>query len=356
MTISSFKRFLVEEEKTIFFTFGRLNPATVAHGMLMDTLAEKAGGNPYRVFLSQSQDSKKNPLDYATKIKFTRKMFPRHSRAIMLNKKIINIFDVATTLFEEGFKNITMVVGSDRVNEFSVLLKKYNGVKARHGFYNFSKINVVSAGERDPDADDMSGVSASRQRKFAADNDFVGFSQGLPKKVSNADAKDLFNAVRNGMGLKESKEFRKPVSFKPVSEQREQYIKGNMFKIGDTVEIVESGDVATIMHLGSNYLVVEMNGNRLRKWITDVKLVEKTRAVKGYKFNRAQLHRLNPTLSIKHQEKHAPEYVDTDVDGDHDKWDHIVPDEVVGVPDLTKKFLAKFKGELKMTRQGNAFE
>lgn len=356
MTISSFKRFLVEEEKTVFFTFGRFNPPTSAHGMLMDTLAEKASGNPYRVFLSQSQDSKKNPLDYTTKIKFVRKMFPRHSRAAMLNKKIINIFDIATSLFEEGFKNITMVVGSDRVNEFSVLLKKYNGVKARHGFYNFSKINVVSAGERDPDADDMSGVSASRQRKFAVDNDFIGFSQGLPKKVSNSVAKDLFNTVRNGMGLKESKEFRKPISFKPVSEQREQYVKGNMFNVGDTVEIVESGDIAIITHLGSNHLVLEMDGNRLRKWITDVKLVEKAEKVKGYKFHRAELHRLNPMLPIKHQEKHAKEYADIDVDGDHDKWDHIVPDEVVGVPDLTKKFLAKFKGELKTTRQGTAFE
>ena len=86
-----------------------------------------------------------------------------------------------------------MIVGSDRVNEFTVLLKKYNGVKGRHGLYNFKKINVISAGDRDPDADDISGMSASKMRQLANEGNFTQFSQGLPRNVSNADAKKVYN-------------------------------------------------------------------------------------------------------------------------------------------------------------------
>ena len=98
-----------------------------------------------------------------------------------------------------------MVVGEDRINEFELLLKKYNGKKARHGFYHFNSINVISSGNRDPDSEGISGVSASKQRAAASDNDFTTFAQGLPNNVSNDDAKGLFNAVRSGLGLKEAK-------------------------------------------------------------------------------------------------------------------------------------------------------
>ena len=133
--ISSFKKYLVEEEKTVFFTFGRMNPPTTGHEKLMNELAKKSGKNSYKVFLSQTQDKKKNPLPYQEKVKMVRKFFPKHARQVMLDKKIKNVFDVATRLFNEGYKNLTMVVGSDRVTEFNTLLNKYNGVKGRHGLY-----------------------------------------------------------------------------------------------------------------------------------------------------------------------------------------------------------------------------
>ena len=117
-----------------------------------------------------------------------------------------------------------MVVGSDRVNEFQTLLNKYNGVKSRHGLYNFNKINVVSAGERDPDADDVSGMSASKMRKIASDGNFTQFSQGLPRNVSNSDAKRVYNEVRKGMGLIQQKEYFNKLNLDPVSETREKYV------------------------------------------------------------------------------------------------------------------------------------
>ena len=206
--INSFKSFLIEEDKTIFFTFGRMNPPTTGHEKLMNELSKKSGRNPYRVFLSQSSDNKKNPLDYNYKVKTVRKFFPKHARSVMLDKKVKTVFDAVTKLYDEGYKNVNMIVGSDRINEFKKLLEKYNGVKGRHGLYKFNKINVISAGDRDPDADDVSGMSASKMRKLASEGDFTQFSQGLPRSVSNNEAKRVYNDVRRGMGLKEQKDYK----------------------------------------------------------------------------------------------------------------------------------------------------
>ena len=279
--INSFKSFLIEEDKTIFFTFGRMNPPTSGHEKLMNELSKKSGRNPYRVFLSQSSDNKKNPLDYNYKVKTVRKFFPKHARSVMLDKKVKNVFDAVTKLYDEGYKNINMVVGSDRTNEFKKLLEKYNGVKGRHGLYKFNKINVISAGDRDPDADDVSGMSASKMRKLASDGDFTQFSQGLPRSVSNNEAKKVYNEVRKGMGLKEQKHFQNKLIFEPVSEKREDYVKGHLFDIGDRVTFMGSDELASVTGLGSNYVIVEQNGRSYRKWIDDVELVEKKKRKEG---------------------------------------------------------------------------
>ena len=139
--INSFRHYLVEEEKTVYFTFGRMNPPTIGHEKLLNKLASSSRQNPYRVYLSQSTDKKKNPLNFTSKVKHARKMFPKHARQIMADKKVKTVFDALVKLYKEGFKNVAMVVGSDRVNEFEALLNKYNGEKARHGLYNFSKIS-----------------------------------------------------------------------------------------------------------------------------------------------------------------------------------------------------------------------
>lgn len=273
--ISSFRSFLIEEDKTVYFTFGRMNPPTTGHEKLMNELSRKSGKNPYRVYLSQSSDKKKNPLDYNYKIKTVRKFFPKHARQVMLDKKVKNVFDAVTSLYNEGYKNVNMIVGSDRINEFKKLLDKYNGVKGRHGLYKFNKINVISAGDRDPDADDVSGMSASKMRKLASDGDFTQFSQGLPRSVSNNEAKKVYNEVRRGMGLKEQKDYKNKLHFVPVSEKREDYVKGDLYSVGDSVTVVGSDELANITSLGSNYVIIEMNGKSYRKWIDDIELLEK---------------------------------------------------------------------------------
>lgn len=272
--ISSFSTFLVEEEKTVYFTFGRMNPPTIGHEKLLAKLAQKASKNPYRVYLSQTQDNKKNPLQYTDKVKFARKMFPRYARSIMLNKKVKTVFDALTSLYNEGYVNIVMVVGSDRVNEFEILIKKYNGQNGKHGFYNFRKINIVSAGQRDPDAEGTEGASATKQREAAKDNDFTTFAQGLPKKVNNADAKKIFNSVRKGLGLKEEKQFKNHIQLEPISDLRESYVDGTLFKEGDQVVIKDTGEIGTVQKLGSNYVIIEGTGNTYRKWLDAVELID----------------------------------------------------------------------------------
>ena len=275
MAISSFRNYLTEEDKVAYFTFGRMNPPTAGHEKLLDALAKQAGRNDYFVFVSQSQDSKKNPLNYNQKVKHIRKMFPRHARRVMINKKIRTAFDALTFLYDKGYRSIVMTVGSDRVNEFKTLLNKYNGQKANHGFYNFQSIEIASAGARDPDAEGVEGMSASKLRKFASDNQFASFAQGLSSSLSNKDAKKLFMDVRQGMGLKEETLFKRHVELEPVSDIREEFVKGNLFDLGDTVVVKSSDEMGTITHLGTNYLVVQIDEDKtVRKWLDDVVKVE----------------------------------------------------------------------------------
>lgn len=275
--INRFSQFLIEEDKAVYFTFGRMNPPTIGHGKLLDKLASMAGKNPYKVYLSQSQDSAKNPLSYSDKIKNVRKMFPKHARSVMVAKDVHTALDVVVSLYKQGFRKIVMIVGSDRVMEFETLLTKYNGKDARHGFYNFEDIKVASAGERDPDAEGVEGMSASKLRGFAKDNDFVKFSQGIPTTVSNKDARKLFNDVRKGMGLSEETSFKNHIQLAPVNDIRENFVKGKLFGIGDKVIINKTNQQATVTVLGANYVIVETaNGTKCRQWLDAVSLVEST--------------------------------------------------------------------------------
>ena len=273
--IHSFKNYLIEEDKVAYFTFGRMNPPTVGHEKLLDALAKQGGKNDYFVFLSQTQDKKKNPLNYNTKMKTVRKMFPRHARRVMINKGVRTVFDAATFLYDKGYKSVVMVVGSDRVREFETLLNKYNGEKGAHGFYNFQSLSVASAGTRDPDDEGVSGMSASKLRGFASDNDFTSFAQGIPSSMGNKEAKKMFMDVRDGMGLTEETVFKRHIELEPVSDIREDFVKGKLFDLGDTVVVKKTDEMGTIVHLGTNYVVVQIDEETTtRKWIDDVQKVE----------------------------------------------------------------------------------
>ena len=272
MEIKSFSTYLKEEKGEITFAFGRFNPPTTGHEKLFDKLKEVSGGS-YRIYGSKSQDPKKNPLNFKQKVKFLRKMFPKHARSIMADGNVRHVMDIAVKLYDQGYTSVTMVAGSDRVEEFKILLNKYNGVKGRHGFYDFKDgVKVVSAGERDPDAEGVTGMSASKMRAAAADGSLQTFAKGVP---SGYNPKDLFNAVRKAMGIKESPKFREHIELPKVSKTREEYVGGNLFTEGDTVVLKSTNDVGTITVCGSNYLLVEFGQWKKRVWLDQVDLVEK---------------------------------------------------------------------------------
>jgi hypothetical protein len=272
MSIKSFSDYLTENTKEISFVFGRFNPPTIGHEKLFDALKKQSRGGSYRIYSSKSVDAKKNPLQPKDKIKFLRKMFPKHARNIMADSDVRTVLDIAVKLYDQGFTKVTMVAGSDRVREFDILLNKYNGQKAKHGFYNFEgAINVVSAGDRDPDAEGATGMSASKMRMSAQQNDLAGFAKGVPARFHPTD---LFNAVRKGMGLKLENTFRQHVDLPVVSQTREEYVGGNLFQEGDLVNIKESSTIGQIIVCGTNYVIVESELGKKRYWLDAIELAE----------------------------------------------------------------------------------
>ena len=261
MSYKSFSDYIKEGTNEITFAFGRFNPPTVGHEKLMNAVKKLARGGTYRIYPSQSQDAKKNPLDFKLKVKFMRKMFPKHARNIMADKGMRTAFDVIVALYDQGYTHVSFVAGEDRVIEFDKLFNKYNGVKGRHGFYQFKNgVKVISAGARDPDAEGVEGMSASKLRLAASDNDLKLFAKGMPKGFKEVE--NLFNAVRAGMGLKESKDYRKHIQLEKVSDRREDYVNGKLFRTGDDVIVKESQEVGKITVLGANYVMVDFGNSK----------------------------------------------------------------------------------------------
>ena len=188
------------ETKHVTFCFGRMNPPTIGHKQVLDTM--KSQGGEMKIFVSQSQDKKKNPLDYGTKIKFIKAMFPQYAKDVVENAALNTIGKVASYLHEQGYNAVTFVAGSDRLEDMKNLLTQYNGVEGKaHGFYKFDVIDFASSGDREDGAEGVAGVSASGARSAAANNDFEGFQEATG---AGELAKPLFAAVRKGMGINES--------------------------------------------------------------------------------------------------------------------------------------------------------
>jgi hypothetical protein len=264
----------VEKTKgTLTVAFGRFNPPTVGHQQLMDTAAMAAmeDGGDYLIVPSRSQDKKKNPLDPDTKISYMRRMFPDHSERIVNDSNFRTIFDVLKKAHNDGYANVRIVGGADRVKEFERLSNDYNGQ-----LYQFDGIEVTSSGDRDPDSNKgVEGVSASRLRLAAAEGDFMTFRAGLPKGVRNKQALELFDLVRQGMGIQEiQQEGYNTWEIAPKFDQqslRENYIDENIFKVGQFVENLNTGLIGRIIRRGTNYLIcVTENGMMFKSWIKDV--------------------------------------------------------------------------------------
>jgi len=260
----------VEKTKgTLTVAFGRFNPPTIGHQQLMDVAANAAAGDEdgqYLIFPSRSQDKKKNPLDPDTKISYMQRFYPNHAGNIVNDPNTKTIFDVLKMAHNDGYSGVRIVGGADRVKEFEKLSNNYNGQ-----LYQFDNIEVISAGERDPDAKGVEGMSASRMRLAAAENDFKTFRSGLPPGVKRSEAKELFDILRGSMNVKESWnlwEIAPKLDFKSL---RENYVNEKIFQIGQLVENLNTGLIGKIIRRGTNYLICVTESEMMFKsWIRDV--------------------------------------------------------------------------------------
>ena len=266
-----------ETTETLTVAFGRFNPPTVGHGKLLAAARKAAEGEDLKIYPSRSQDPKKNPLDPDMKVGFMKKMFPDYEENIVNDAEMRSIFNVLTTADEQGYKNVNIIVGSDRQSEFESLAQKYNG-----DLYNFDLIRVISAGVRDADAEGVEGMSASKMRKAVVDNDFDAFRRGTPKELDDGDTQALFDAVRSGMKMKaKKKEVAEMWEIAPRFDTRglrDQYVNGFIYKIGDIVESLHTGLIGEIVRRGTNHLICVTKENYMFKsWIRDVmEYTEKT--------------------------------------------------------------------------------
>ena len=252
--------------------FGRFNPPHAGHQQLMDIAAASAEQDEgdYIIIPSRSQDAKKNPLDADTKVSFMRSMFPQHSERIINDGANRTIFDVLKKAHNDGYTNVRIVAGQDRVKEFEKLSQNYNGQ-----LYQFDNMEVVSSGDRDPDAEGMEGFSSSRMRLAAAEGDFKTFRSGLPEGIPRKSAMELFDTVRQSMNVKDMKEFWNIWEIAPkydLENLRESYIAKQIFNIGDKVENLNTGMIGRIIRRGANHLIcVAENNIMFKSWVKDLR-------------------------------------------------------------------------------------
>ena len=257
----------VEKTKgTLTIAFGRFNPPTTGHEKLLDTVASSSDEDDYMIVPSRSQDKKKNPLDADTKVSVMQKMFPKHKNKIVNDKANRTIFDVLKKAHNDGYTNVRIVGGGDRVKEFDKLANDYNGK-----LYQFDNVEVMSAGDRDPDSDDVTGMSASKQRKAAAEGDIKAFMKGVPKSLSQKDAEELFKKIRTAMNIKEGWSLWEIAPKFDWQGLRENYIGEKIFRVGQMVENMNNGLVGRIIRRGANHLIcVTEDKIMFKSWIKDV--------------------------------------------------------------------------------------
>jgi hypothetical protein len=280
-----------EVNKSFAFTFGRFNPPTIGHEKLIRTVASQ--GSDYKIFISRSQDAVKNPLSPSDKLKWMQMIFKNYASHILVMPTNM-VLELATKIYSMGYTAITMVAGSDRVGEFKSILNKYNDEKNRHGYYNFKKIDVVSAGERDPDEEGVTGMSASKLRDYAKRGDLKNFKRGVPGNLSEKQKNELFFDVRKGMGLSVSL----ASNFEPqenkiktlqefeAKQVRDLYIREVIFNIGEQVNNTKLNIIGKVIRRGTNYIVLEDTNNSLHKsWIWDCIPVSANKEVAVREYN-----------------------------------------------------------------------
>ena len=251
--------------------FGRFNPPTTGHEKLLKSANDEAArvGSDLRIYPSRTVDAKKNPLQPGTKIEYMQKMFPDYGEMIKDDPNAKTIFDVLVACENVGYKSVTIVVGQDRLAEFQGLAQKYNG-----DLYEFEEIKVISAGTRDADAEGLEGMSASKMRAAAAEDDFKAFAKGIPN-IGNMEKKNLYNILQKSMGVKKREIAKEDLwQYAPKLDPfglRVAYLREHIFKVGTLVENVNTGVRGRITRRCSNHVIVQTPEHTMYKaWLKDL--------------------------------------------------------------------------------------
>jgi nicotinic acid mononucleotide adenylyltransferase len=252
--------------KKVVFAFGRFQPPTTGHELLVKAVQKLAASQQadHIIYASKTEDKKQNPLPVSRKVYYLQRMFPGiNFRAA--NEQVRTFIEAAKEL-NKKYKNIVMVAGSDRVSEYKKLLERYNGTE-----FNFDTVTVVSAGERDPDSDTASGMSGTKMRESAKEGNFKEFKKGVPRNLTDLDARRLMNEIRKAYDMTPVKE---SLNIQ-VDELREKYFRGEIFNVGDIVMCEDKH--YTVVKRGSNHLLLNEVGTEIKvnRWIKDVSLAEK---------------------------------------------------------------------------------
>lgn len=245
------------KEKKVVFSFGRMNPPTAGHEKLANAVTKeaKASGADARIYLSHTQNNKKDPLSYKDKVKYAKKAFG----SAVKSSRARTIIEIAKELEADGYTDITLVFGDDREGEMVNLIKKYNGKE-----FNFNSISSKSAGKRDPNAKGVEGISGTLLRDYAKQGNYKKFAGALASKLSDADKKAIYNEIRKVFSIKEDVEFER-IAF------REAYLVGDIFNVGDIVVDLNLNEEFEIVEQGTNFLYCKgADGNVHTKWISDL--------------------------------------------------------------------------------------
>lgn len=255
--MKQFKEYLKETSGKVTLTFGHFNPPNIENEKLINKVYESAEGGPYRIYTSQECDEH-SPLEYSTKVKFMRKIFPRHARSIISDSNIIDLYGALDSLYEQGYTKVDLVM-PNIPKELEEQVNNYNRSR-----YNFKSIDFISV--------DTHNIE-QKIIEAAKNNNFELFVKSLPSTLK--EGHKLYNALRSALGLKETFNFRQHIQLPTLSKEREAYVNGELFKVGDVVEVKETKEIGQIQRLGSNYVIIETyEGNKQRKWLKDVVKVE----------------------------------------------------------------------------------
>lgn len=260
-----------QEGNGIVVVFGRFNPPSKLHEPLLKAgfSQAKRRGFEYRVYPSRIQDGTTNPLNPTTKISYLQRMFPEYSEYVIDSEKSKTIFDVLGSLYDDGYSDVVIVAGQDRMGEFQSLAHKGDGNQ-----YQFNNLEVIPSGVKDPDSEVENPGSSAMMRTAAAVGDFEKFSTGLPQKMKKSEKEEIFMAVSKSMKVTEETELWKIAPDLDFGGMRWDYKNNGLFKVGSIVENLNTGLVGEIIRRGSNHLIcVTEDGIMFKSWLKDVREV-----------------------------------------------------------------------------------